>query len=150
MSEQAPQTTEAQIAVHWREEELYQPPASFVAQANAADPAILERFSEQHFPDCFTEYADLLTWEKRWDTVLVTMDSYYRNGELLDHKVKADEAVERAAELGQRVDKVLVWRRFPGEYHSKSPMVEGRDFFVDEVLVDYHRQLVEPVSQPAE
>jgi len=70
MSEQAPQTTEAQIAVHWREEELYQPPASFVAQANAADPAILERFSEQHFPDCFTEYADLLTWEKRWDTVL--------------------------------------------------------------------------------
>ena len=29
--------SEAQIAVHWREEEYYPPPPSFVAQANAAD-----------------------------------------------------------------------------------------------------------------
>ncbi|HZC69064.1 MAG TPA: acetate--CoA ligase [Jatrophihabitans sp.] len=279
MSEQgqpAPEPSEAQIAVHWREEEVYEPPAAFVSQANAADAAIFERFGEDKFPDCFTEYADLLSWDQKWDTVLdtsnppfwkwfvggrlnasyncvdrhlatdrnkaaliwvpepesqdtkaisyqelyrqvnefaallqgfcnlksgdritfhmpmvpelpvsmlaaarigvvhsqvfggfsgaaagdriedsgstvlVTMDSYYRSGELLDHKIKADEAVERAAQLGQAVDKVLVWRRFPGEYHSKSPMVEGRDFFVDEVLADYHRQLVEPVSQPAE
>src|SRR5688572_19561138 len=55
--------SEAQIAVHWREEEYYQPPAKFIAQANAADPDILERFSEQHFPDCFKEYADLLSWD---------------------------------------------------------------------------------------
>ena len=53
-------TSEAQIAVHWREEEYYPPPAAFVAQANANDPAILERFSEEHFPDCFTEYAEML------------------------------------------------------------------------------------------
>ena len=46
--------SEAQIAVHWREEEYFEPPPAFVAQANAADPAILERFSEEHFPDCFT------------------------------------------------------------------------------------------------
>ena len=52
----------AQIAVHWREEEYYPPPASFAEQANAADPAILERFTEDKFPDCFKEYADLLTW----------------------------------------------------------------------------------------
>src|SRR5512140_3591473 len=43
-------TSEAQIAVHWREEEVYPPPPSFVAQANAADPAILERFSEERYP----------------------------------------------------------------------------------------------------
>ena len=53
-------TSEAQIAVHWREEEYYPPPPSFVAQANAADPAILERFSEEHYPDCFIEYAEML------------------------------------------------------------------------------------------
>ncbi len=28
-------TSEAQIAVHWREEEYLEPPASFAAQANA-------------------------------------------------------------------------------------------------------------------
>ena len=49
--------SETQIAVHWREEDYYPPPASFVGQANAADPAILERFTEDKFPDCFKEYA---------------------------------------------------------------------------------------------
>ena len=42
--------SEAQIAVHWREEEYYPPPEDFVKQANASDPAILERFSEEHYP----------------------------------------------------------------------------------------------------
>jgi len=82
--------------------------------------------------------------------VLVTMDGYFRGGELVDHKAKADEAVATARELGAEVDKVLVWRRHPGRYASKSPMVEGRDFFVDEVLADFRGSLVEPVSLPAE
>ena len=42
--------SEAEIAVQWREKEYYPPPPSFVAQANAADPAIVERFSEDHYP----------------------------------------------------------------------------------------------------
>jgi acetyl-CoA synthetase len=273
---EGPQVSEAQIAVHWREEDYIRPPASFVEQANAADPEILERFSEEHFPECFEEYADLLSWDTGWDTVLdtnnppfwkwfvggrlnacyncvdrhletsadkaafiwvpepedeetqhlsyrelyervnefaallrgfggvetgdritfhlpmvpelpvsmfacarlgvihsevfggfsgaaagdriedsqskilITMDGYYRNGELIDHKAKADEAVETARERGHEVEKVLVWRRHPGEYASKSLMVEGRDFFVDELLEDYRGQEVEPVSMPAE
>ena len=40
------QVSEAQIAVHWREEEFFYPPASFIGQANASDPAILARFRE--------------------------------------------------------------------------------------------------------
>ena len=268
--------SEAQIAVHWREEEYIEPPAAFIAQANASDPAIFERFGEEHFPECFTEYAEMLTWDRKWDTILdtsnppfwkwwvggrlnacvncvdrhlesrgsknaliwvpepedegtkeityeelyrrinefaallkefgdvnagnrvtfhmpmvpelpvsmlacarlgvihsqvfggfsgaacghriadsqskilVTMDGYYRNGELIDHKVKADEAIAAAREEGLEVEKVLVWRRHPGQYNSSSPMVEGRDFFVDELLEDYRGKLVEPVSMPAE
>jgi acetyl-CoA synthetase len=49
--------------------------------------------------------------------ILVTMDAYSRNGELIDHKAKADEAIAAAREEGQEIDKVLVWRRHPGEYH---------------------------------
>src|SRR6266540_2209228 len=237
--------SEAQIAVHWREEDYYPPTAKFIAQANAGDPDILERFSERHFPDCFKEYADLLSWDSYWHTtlnkaafiwvpepevedtqaityqelyrrvnefaallrdfcglkagdrvtfhlpmvpelpvsmlacarlgvihsevfggfsgaacgdriadsgsrILMTMDGYYRNGELIDHKAKADEAVAAARERGVEVDKVLVWRRHPGEYGSESPMVDGRDFFVDELLQDYRGTVVEPVSMPAE
>ena len=82
--------------------------------------------------------------------VLVTMDGYYRNGELIDHKAKADEAIAVAAEQGAAVDKVLVWRRHPGEYASKSAMVEGRDFFIDELMADFRGRVVDPVSMPAE
>ena len=270
-AEESEEASEAQIAVHWREEEYYPPPASFAEQANANEPAILQRFGAENFPDCFTEYADLLTWERKWDTivdtsnppffkwflggrlnacvncvdrhletradknaliwvpeseddetqeityaelyrrvnefaalvrdfaglgkgdritfhlpmvpelpvsmlaaarlgvihsevfggfsgaacgqrmadarsvVLVTMDGYYRNGSLIDHKVKADEAIEEARKEGIEVEKVLVWRRIPGEYHSESPMVEGRDYFVDELLEQkYSGAQVEP------
>ena len=270
------EVSEAQIAVHWREEPYYYPSAKFIAQANAGDPAILERFSEQNFPECFRVYADLLSWDAYWhttldtsnppfwkwfvggrlnacyncvdrhlaasankaafiwvpepeneptlaltyqelyrrvnefaallrdfagvktgdrvtlhlpmvpelpiamlacarlgaihsqvfagfsgaacgdriadaeSTVLITMDGYYRAGDLLDHKVKADEAVARAAQQGCTVEKVLVFRRHPGQYASKSPMVDGRDFFVDDILPQFRNTLVAPVSMPAE
>ena len=82
--------------------------------------------------------------------ILVTMDSYWRNGDLLDHKIKADEAVEQAEKQGAKVDKVLVWRRYPEKYSSPTPMVEGRDYFVDDLLKEYRGHRVEPVSMPAE
>src|SRR4029077_7002539 len=80
----------------------------------------------------------------------IPVDAYCRSGDRVDHKGKADEAVEAARKEGTEVEKVLVWRRFPGQFSSKTPMVEGRDFFVDEVLADYRDQIVAPVSMPAE
>src|SRR5437762_2353229 len=71
-------------------------------------------------------------------------------GDLVDHKVKADEAVAEAAKQGQEVDKVLVWRRHEGQYASKVPMVDGRDVFVDDLLGEHRGKAVEPVSMPAE
>jgi acetyl-CoA synthetase len=270
------ESSEATIAVHWREEGYYLPPPKFIGQANASDPAILDRFAEDQFPECFREYADLLHWDEYWHTtldtsnapfwrwfaggklnasyncvdrhlekhknkaaliwvpepedaahvaltyqelyrrvnemaallrdycglsagdrvtlhmpmvpelpvtmlacarlgvihsqvfggfsgaacghriadsgsnVLITMDAYYRSGDLVDHKVKADEAVVAARKEGAEVEKVLVWRRFPGQFSSKTPMVEGRDFFVDELLADHRGAVVAPVSMPAE
>ena len=270
------EVSEAQIAVHWREEEMIHPGTAFIAQANMADPTAPERFGLDNFPECFREYADLLTWDKYWHTtldtsnppfwkwfvggrlnvsyncvdrhleeyrnkaaliwvseredeadqvityqglyvrvnefasllrdwagvktgdrvtfhmpmtpelpvamlacarlgaihsqvfggfsgaacgdrivdsgsrILITMDAYWRGGQLLDHKVKADEAVEQAAKSGVEVDKVLVWRRYPGKYSSETPMVDGRDYFVDELLAEHRGKRVEPVSMPAE
>ena len=269
------EVTEAEVAVHWGEEEYYYPPMEFIAQANLTDPTVRERFSEENFPECFKEYADLLDWYQYWHTtldtsnppfwkwfvggkinacyncvdrhlkqyrnkaafifvpepedephialtyqelyvrvnevaavlqdlglktgdrvtihmpmvlelpitmlacarlgiihsvvfagfsgqacadrivdsgsrVLITMDSYWRNGTLLDHKVKADEAVQFSAEQGHTVEKVLVWRRYPKQYNSQSPMVEGRDFFMDELLKKHRGARVEPVKMPAE
>jgi acetyl-CoA synthetase len=82
--------------------------------------------------------------------VLIYMDSYYRSGKLVDHKSSADIAVEAANRDSQKIDKVLVWRRHPGEYGSASPMLKGRDFFVDEVLKEFRDKKLEPVSMEAE
>ena len=270
------EVSEAQIAVHWKEEGYVHPSAQFIAQANLTDPQVYERFDLENFPECFKEYADLLTWYQYWHTtldtsdapcwkwfvggkinacyncvdrhlpkyknkaailfvpepedqshvaltyqelfvrvnefaallrdfaglktgdrvtlhmpmvpelpitmlacarlgvihsevyggfsgqscgdriadsgsnVLITIDGYYRSGNLIDHKANADVAVETAEKLGQAVDKVLVWRRHPGKYVSKTPMVEGRDYFVNDVLEDYSGKRVDPVPVPAE
>jgi acetyl-CoA synthetase len=82
--------------------------------------------------------------------VLITMDGYYRNGHLLDHKEKADIAVNDAKKEGLTIDKVLVWQRHPGTYSSSTPLVEGRDFVMNEVLSGYRRRKVDPVEMPAE
>ncbi len=82
--------------------------------------------------------------------VLITMDAYYRGGKLLDHKEKADIAVDLAEKDGQKVDQVLVWQRYPGKSSSPTPMQDGRDFFINDVLKDYYGRRIDPVSLPAE
>jgi len=270
------ETTEAQIAVHWKEEEYYYPSTKFIAQANLSDPEVFDRFSLDNFPNYYTEYAELLTWYKYWDEVLdasdapcykwfkggllnasyncidrhlkdnknktaihfvpelegekvehityqelyvrvnefaallrdtaklkrgdrvtihmpmsaelpITMlacarlgvihsvvfggfspsasadrivdsqsrvlivsDAYYRAGNLLNHKVNADEAVKIAADQGQTVDTVLVWQRYPGKNSSKTPMVEGRDICVNDKLKDYYGARIEPEQMLSE
>ncbi len=270
------EVSEAQIAVHWKEEEYYEPPVSFIAQANMTDEDVLERFGEQNFPNCFKEYADMLDWYEYWHTlldesnppfwkwfvggklnacyncvdrhlpkyknkaalhfvpepegepilhmtyqelyrrvnefaallkdfcglkrgdtvtlhmpmilelpivmlacarigvihsqvfsgfsgkacadrivdakskVLITADAYYRGGNLIDHKEKADIAVAEAEKDGQHVEKVLIWQRYPGKYSAKTPLVEGRDFIVNDILPRYYHQIVEPERMNAE
>src|SRR5437667_179221 len=164
------EVSEAQIAVHWKEEAYYQPSEKFKAQANMRDPHVFDRFGLDKFPDCFREYADMLTWFEPYHTVLDTsaapfwkwfaggkinasyncVDRQWRNGALVDHKADADIAVRAAKELGQDVDKVLVWQRYPGKYSAKTPMVPGRDVFVDDLLKDYQGKKVEPVALPSE
>ncbi len=273
---QVVETSEAQIAVHWQEEEYFYPSTKFIAQANMADEGVYERFSLDNFPNCFKEYADLLDWYEYWDTILdtsdapcfkwfkggkinasyncvdrhlaknknktaihfvpeleaekvehityqelyvrvnemaallqdycglkagdrvtlhlpmvpelpitmlacarlgvihsqvfggfsgkacadriedsgskflITIDSYYRGGKLLDHKQKGNIAAEQAESMGQKLDKILVWQRYPGKYSAATPMVEGRDYFVNDLLKNYYGKRIDPVPMPAE
>ena len=82
--------------------------------------------------------------------LLITMDAYYRNGTLLDHKEKADVACREAQAEGLTVDKVLVFERYPGRYSSPTPLVEGRDLLVSQVLPRHRGRRVDPVSMPAD
>jgi acetyl-CoA synthetase len=82
--------------------------------------------------------------------VLISMDAYWRGGKLGDHKANADIAVQTAKELGQQVDKVLIWQRYPGKTGAPTPMVKGRDFFVNEVLKNYQGKRVDPLPMDSE
>ena len=81
---------------------------------------------------------------------LITMDAYYRGGKLLDHKEKADEACQTSEAAGHKVKKVLIWQRYPGKYSAATPLVDGRDFFINDLLKNYYGQRVDPVPMPAE
>ncbi|MFP4588320.1 MAG: acetate--CoA ligase [Desulfohalobiaceae bacterium] len=101
----------------------------------------------------FAGFSGKACGDRMWDSeseILITMDAYYRSGKLLNHKANADEAVEAAKKQGQNVNKVLVWRRYPGKDSVSAPMIEGRDFYMDELLQKYWHQEVKPVSMPAE
>src|SRR2546428_11577607 len=61
--------------------------------------------------------------------VLITMDCYWRNGALSDHKANADIAGRAGQDLGEDVDKGLVWQGYPGKNFAQKPMGAGSGFF---------------------
>ncbi|MHB1505449.1 MAG: acetate--CoA ligase [Sulfobacillus sp.] len=70
MSDETSSVSEAEIAVHWGEEAYFSPPESFIAQANLTDRDIRKRYSLENFPTYYEDFANLLTWDKKWDKVL--------------------------------------------------------------------------------
>ena len=77
---------------------------------------------------------------------LVTIDGYYRRGELLDHKSKADAALSMA---DQEVEKVIVCTRHEG-LREGTTLVEGRDVLLSDLIAEHEGETVEPVSRDAE
>src|SRR5512136_1709513 len=75
VSTEVTETSEVEIAVHWKEEGYYYPSAKFIAQANMTDETVFDRFSIDKVPNCFKEYAELLDWFEYWHTILDTSDA---------------------------------------------------------------------------
>ncbi|ODR79942.1 acetate--CoA ligase [Haladaptatus sp. W1] len=76
---------------------------------------------------------------------LVTIDGYYRRGEFLDHKRKADAALEDDT---VDIDTVLVFTR-EDELHPDTDLEDGRDVLVADRLADHHGERIDPVSRAA-
>jgi acetyl-CoA synthetase len=82
--------------------------------------------------------------------VLITIDGYYRNGKLIDHKANADIAAAVAEKNGQKIEKVLVWHRLGNSSATSTPMVADRDYDLREVMKGFAGHKVPPVSMPTE
>jgi len=267
--------SEAEIGAYWLEEDYIYPTEEFVRKAYIQNQPFINKFKEENFPECFHEYANLLSWDRYWTTtldssnppfwkwfvggrlnacyncvdrhlenyknkaaiiwvsesvdepdrvltyqelyvkvnefaslllemglkagdtvtfhlpmvpelpisilacarlgiihsevfggfsgqacgeriadskskILVTIDGYYRNGKFIDHKINADIAVATADKLGQKVEKVLIWTRHPGTYSSKTPLVEGRDLVLDDLMKQHRGKRVDYLPMPSE
>ncbi|WP_435097708.1 acetate--CoA ligase [Halarchaeum sp. P4] len=60
---------DVELEAHLAEQEVFEPPASFVEQANVTDEDIYEEF-EENWPECWEGAADLLSWDEDYDEVL--------------------------------------------------------------------------------
>ena len=60
---------EVEIEARLEEQESFEPPASFVEQANVTEESIYDEF-EQNWPEAWERAADLLEWESDYDQVL--------------------------------------------------------------------------------
>lgn len=69
MTKSKSELREPEIDIHWREEGLVPAPSAFVDQANCADAEIYDRMSVSQFPECYREYADLLSWDREWSEI---------------------------------------------------------------------------------
>ena len=72
---------ERDLETHQPADERIQPPASFVEQANIADPAIADAF-EKNGPSAWERAAELLDWDQEWETVLDDEDVWFADGTL--------------------------------------------------------------------
>jgi len=59
----------ADLEARLEEQEAFEPPESFVEQANVTDQGIYEEF-EENWPESWERAADLLSWDEEYDTVL--------------------------------------------------------------------------------
>src|SRR5437667_11732542 len=64
------EVSEAQIAVHWQEQNYFAPPKDFVAQANLTDKGIFKHFALDKFPGYYKQFAQLLDWSNNWRHIL--------------------------------------------------------------------------------
>ncbi|WP_058992772.1 acetate--CoA ligase [Haloarcula sp. CBA1127] len=60
---------DVQLEARLEEQEVFEPPESFVEQANVTDEGIYNEF-EENWPECWEGAADLLDWEDDYDQVL--------------------------------------------------------------------------------
>src|SRR6056297_3333051 len=104
---------DVQLEARLEEQEVFEPPESFVEQANVTDEAIYEEF-EENWPDAWERAAELLDWDSEWEQVLDDSDApfyeWFTDGELnasancLDRHLedRGDEAaIEWIGELGE-------------------------------------------------
>ncbi|MGM0604988.1 MAG: acetate--CoA ligase [Halobacteriota archaeon] len=65
---------DTELEARLAEQASFDPPESFLQQANASDPAVYDEF-EENWPECWEHAADLIEWFEPYDEVLNDSDA---------------------------------------------------------------------------
>ncbi|QCJ47703.1 acetate--CoA ligase [Haloprofundus sp. MHR1] len=101
------------------EQEEFEPPESFVEQANVSDPGIYEEF-EENWPECWEGAADLVEWYEQYDQVLDDSNEPFYKW-FTDGKLNASyNCVDRHVEDGRGDEAALEWIGEPTDEENRT------------------------------
>ncbi|WP_254767342.1 acetate--CoA ligase [Salinilacihabitans rarus] len=96
------------------EQESFEPPESFVEQANVADEGIYDEF-EENWPACWEQAADLLDWDEPYDTVLEDDDAPFYEWFTGGRLNASANCLDRHVENGAKNRAAIKWEGELGE-----------------------------------
>ena len=97
-----------ELEAHLEGQEEFEPPASFVEQANVSDEGIYEEF-ENNWPECWEGAADLLDWYEGYDQVLDNSNEPFYQW-FTDGKLNvAYNCIDRHVEDGRGEEVAIQW-----------------------------------------
>jgi acetyl-CoA synthetase len=145
MQEEQDVELEARLA----DQERFEPPESFVEQANVADESVYEEFEEE-WPGCWTQAADLLDWNEEYDTVLDDSNppfyEWFTGGELnasancLDRHLddRGDEAaIEWVGEPTDEDNRTFTYEELHREVNEFAAALREKGVGEDDVVTMY-------------
>ncbi|WP_227132869.1 acetate--CoA ligase [Halorubellus salinus] len=158
MSGETEHSIEARIA----DADEFEPPESFVEQANVTDPEIYDDFAED-WPACWEGAADLLDWETEYDQVLDDSNppffEWFTGGELnasynaLDRHLdeRGDEpAIEWIGEPTDEANRTYTYRELHREVNEFAAALRDLGVGEDDVVTMYMPMVPElPVAMLA-
>ncbi|GAB3410488.1 acetate--CoA ligase [Haloparvum alkalitolerans] len=153
---------DAELEARLAEQEVFEPPESFVEQANVSDPGIYEEF-EENWPACWEGAADLLDWYEEYDQVLDDSDppfyEWFTDGKLnasancLDRHLdeRGDEAaIEWVGEPVDEDDRTYTYEELHREVNEFAAALRDIGVGEDDVVTLYMPMIPElPVAMLA-
>src|SRR6056297_1281770 len=139
----------AELEARLEEQDEFEPPESFVSQANVSDDSIYDEF-EDEWPECWERAAELLDWDEEYDEVLDSSDppfyEWFTGGELnasancLDRHLdeRGDEAaIEWVGEPVDEDDRTYTYEELHREVNEFAAALRERGVGEDDVVTMY-------------
>ncbi|MEA1931246.1 MAG: acetate--CoA ligase [Euryarchaeota archaeon] len=154
--------TDVDLEARLAEQDSFEPPESFVEQANVSDPEIYDEF-ENNWPECWEAAADLLEWTDDYDQVLDDSNppfyQWFTDGELnasancLDRHLeeRADEAaIEWVGEPVDEDNRTYTYAELHREVNEFAAALQDLGVEEDDVVTLYMPMIPElPVAMLA-